>query len=151
MTKYARILDGVVLEVFTPPEGSALADCFHKDLAGQFHEVAETVVSGSVLGDGGQWIAPVITEPEVIVTYPVVTPDTFRMLFTPAEEIEVKKAIANAPDSELAIWWSRLFDGKAQMEVDLNLKSVQGALALLVTLGILTPERPAEMLTGKPQ
>lgn len=30
--KYARIINGQVLEIITPPEGYAIADCYHADI-----------------------------------------------------------------------------------------------------------------------
>jgi hypothetical protein len=34
--KYARIVKNTVAEVFTPPEGFTLIDCFHSTLIAQF-------------------------------------------------------------------------------------------------------------------
>jgi hypothetical protein len=78
------------------------------------------------------------------------TPDEFRNLFTPAEERAAKKLATDNPDTDLAVWWSRLFDSSSLRTVDLSLPSVQGALANLVELEVLTEDRMAAILTGKP-
>lgn len=36
MTEYARIADGTVVELFTPPTGLTPANCFHADIAAAF-------------------------------------------------------------------------------------------------------------------
>jgi len=36
MTEYARIAGGLVAELFTPPAGKTIADCFHADVAAAF-------------------------------------------------------------------------------------------------------------------
>lgn len=89
---------------------------------------------------------------------PIISPMTFLMLFTPAEEIAITQLIAGNPDAdppvaanaELALWWARLNDARLT-QVNLGLKSVQAALDSLVQLGALTVDRVAEILTGEPQ
>ena len=41
--KYARIVDSIVFEVFTPPEGFALEECFNAELVAQFEPCPEHV------------------------------------------------------------------------------------------------------------
>jgi|GEM_PF-6953817 len=94
----------------------------------------------------------------VNIVYPVVSPMTFQMLFTPLEEIAIKKVVDGDPaaeppvaaNQEVAIWWGRLTN-PGLTEVDLGLKSVQGALEGLVALGALASDRVAQILTGKLQ
>lgn len=39
--KYARFVDNVAVEFFTPPEGFSIHQCFHPDLVKQFEPVHE--------------------------------------------------------------------------------------------------------------
>lgn len=41
--KYARIVDGVVAEVFVPPDGFELEDCFTAEIVAQFEPCPEQV------------------------------------------------------------------------------------------------------------
>lgn len=43
MTKYARIIDNKVWEVFTPPVGVDISECLTPDLVAQFIECPEQV------------------------------------------------------------------------------------------------------------
>lgn len=43
MTEYARIVSGLVAELFTPPTGVAITDCFHADIAAAFVAVPSGV------------------------------------------------------------------------------------------------------------
>lgn len=38
MTKYARIVDNTVIELFTPPVGVDISECFTPELVAQFIE-----------------------------------------------------------------------------------------------------------------
>ncbi len=61
---YARIQDGIVMELFTPPEGFGIADCFVPELAATFVEVPEGVeVEQGWTFDGTTFAAPVIPPP----------------------------------------------------------------------------------------
>jgi len=55
--KYARFNDLTVIEVYTPPEGFTINDCFHADVVAQFEAVADDVTVG--------WTRPVVEEPVV--------------------------------------------------------------------------------------
>lgn len=87
---------------------------------------------------------------------PEVSPDTFKMLFTPAEENAIKKFVNGDPaadppidvNEDIATWWGRLASPTLKT-VDLSLASVRGALEGLVALGALGAGRVAEILTGK--
>ena len=62
--KYARIVDSVVVETFTPPEGFVLDECFTAELVAQFFACPEETEGGWVLQNDGTFAAPapVITE-----------------------------------------------------------------------------------------
>ena len=44
--KFARFIDNTAVEVFTPPDGFGISDCFHPTVAGQFEPVADDVDVG---------------------------------------------------------------------------------------------------------
>jgi hypothetical protein len=56
--KYARILSAAVHEVFTPPPGFELTDCFTSQIAAQFKPCDDEVQSGWLLQEDGSLIAP---------------------------------------------------------------------------------------------
>lgn len=43
MARYAEITDNIVLDLFIPPEGFELKDCFHESLLHRFIELGEDV------------------------------------------------------------------------------------------------------------
>jgi hypothetical protein len=67
--KYARIVDSTVVEVFTPPNGFALADCFHPDLAVQYEPCPEHVEQRWTKNADGSFSEPLplpgIAEPDL--------------------------------------------------------------------------------------
>lgn len=65
--KYARVLDNLVAEVFTPPVGVKITDCFHPDVEIQFQLVSDEVEANWVLQDDGTFLAPAVEE-EVLPT-----------------------------------------------------------------------------------
>lgn len=44
--KFARFIDNTAVEVFTPPDGFGIRDCFHVTVASQFEPVADDVDVG---------------------------------------------------------------------------------------------------------
>ena len=47
-----------MLEVFTPPEGFTLAECFHPVIVAQFVEVPQNVEALWVRGEDGTYLPP---------------------------------------------------------------------------------------------
>ena len=64
MTLYARSVSGIVAEIFTPPDGAVIADCFTPDLVAQFVAVpsGQAVVAGWTF-DGTNFAAPIAPPP----------------------------------------------------------------------------------------
>jgi hypothetical protein len=58
--KFARFIDNTAVEIFTPPNGFSISDCFHSTVASQYEPVADDVVVG-------------YTKPVVETTTPTVT------------------------------------------------------------------------------
>jgi hypothetical protein len=66
MAKYARIVDNKVWEVFTPPIGVDISDCFTAELVAQFVECPDYVEANYTYEDG-EFEAPYIPADEVII------------------------------------------------------------------------------------
>lgn len=64
--KYARIVDNKVWEVFTPPTGVDISECFTPELVAQFTECPSDVEQNWTVEDG-EFIAPVVPANEVII------------------------------------------------------------------------------------
>lgn len=59
MVKYARLVDNRVWEIFIPPVGTYIEDCFVPEIVSQFIECPEEVEQNWEF-DGINWIAPEI-------------------------------------------------------------------------------------------
>jgi hypothetical protein len=59
--KYARIVDNKVWEVFTPPVGVDISECFTAELVAQFIECPSDVEQNYTY-DGTNFSAPVVEE-----------------------------------------------------------------------------------------
>lgn len=56
MATYARVLDGIVAELFTPPDGVPIEDCFHADLTWIDCSATPDVAPGwTATETGGVW------------------------------------------------------------------------------------------------
>ena len=55
--KYARIVNNKVNEVFTPPQGIDISECFHPDVVKQFVAVSDEVEAGWIF-DGVNFAPP---------------------------------------------------------------------------------------------
>ena len=159
MSKYARIENNTAVEIFTPPDGFTIAECFHADVVSLFSACPDNVTVGSTMDGNGAWTiapAPVVPAP-VPPALPVLTPMTLYMAFTTAERIAIK-----ASKDPLVIEFWDMFQLSVQLDkpTDPNLISVQEAMQYLAQpttatppgAGILaTPERVQQILAGTPQ
>lgn len=64
--KYARIVDNKVWEVFTPPTGVDISDCFTAELVAQFIECPADVEQNWSY-ENGEFTAPILPANEVII------------------------------------------------------------------------------------
>ncbi len=64
MAKFARVVDGVAVEVFIPPEGVKIEDCFHESIVKQFVECPNEVTANSTVSAKGKWTINVPEEVE---------------------------------------------------------------------------------------
>lgn len=67
--KYARIEGGTAVEVFTPPDGFELGECFHPEVAALFVEV-DAVVELDWTCNGGTWSPPAPPDVPVVPNDP---------------------------------------------------------------------------------
>lgn len=140
MTNFARIINDVAVDVSTDPTNH-----FHPDIAREFEPVPDEVQAGWIRKDGA-WSAPApAPQPEPEPTYPKVTPVQFKMLFTSPERVAIK--VARATDSVVDDLWDLVEDPRMEY-VDFGLKSVRDSIEYLVTVGLIEPERVAEIISG---
>ena len=125
------------------------AELFHPDIAVNYDtDVPDDIIVGATL-ENGVWVNPAPIEPpettEPVVEYKKVTPIEFKLLFTSTERIAVKQST----DAIVQDFYELTNDPRLN-HVDLGLKSTQDALAYMVSIGLITDERKAEILAGNP-
>lgn len=149
MKNYARIIEGIAVDVSTAPH-----EHFHPILAAEFAEVPLGVAPGWGFVNG-QWHAPQAIDPapplETAAGYPTVGPIHFKMLFTADERLKAKNL--RSSDNMLADFWELIEDPRTDV-VDLALQSVQQAIEYTLTkvaeagVDVDIPARKAQILTG---
>lgn len=110
-----------------------------------------TVPNGAENGDS--WDGTTLTKKVIVTDLPPVvvppviklSPIDFKLLLTSAERKAAK--VARKTDPTVDDFYD-LLDDQRLKEVNLSLKSNQDALSYFVSIGILTPARRAEILTG---
>lgn len=140
MSNFARIINDVAVDVSTDPAAQ-----FHPDIASQFEPVPDTVSRGWHRVDD-TWTEPTPVEPAPEpVSYPTVSPVEFMLLFKSQERVDIK-AIRDT-DPMVDDFFQLLEDPRLQ-SVRLGQPSVQEGLAYLVSLGLITELRRAEILNA---
>lgn len=146
MTNYARIVDGVAVDVSTAP-----ANCFHPLLAVEFVEVPGEVAHGWRL-DGDAWQAPTGGGPVIPEVPPQVghlspTPPEFLLLLTLSERVAIRAA---GPTDVVVEDILKMVDDPRVTFIDLTNPSVIEAVNYLSTTEppLLTSERAAQILSG---
>lgn len=67
--KYARIPSGnIVVEVFTPPKGFELSDCFTPELVAEFVPCPEEVEANWIRQEDGTFLPPPVLLPSEKIT-----------------------------------------------------------------------------------
>ena len=155
MKKYARIIDGIVVELFNIPDEFAITDCFVEEIANQCVECPETITVGSTLSSTGDWtIVTDATQQAENSTQPVlqlqssdnpvrISPIEFKLLFTAPERVAIKTA---AITDDLVEDFLSIIDDARLTNVDLSLKSTIDALTYLESIQLITSDRKAEIL-----
>jgi hypothetical protein len=151
MTNYARVIDGVAIDVCGSPE-----ETFHSDIAVEFIQVPDDVVHGWIL-TGSTWSAPIPVEtPTPAQSYPMLSRMKFYMSFTTAERIAIK---ASTDDIVKEFWATYQMAVQTGADIDMALKSNRDAVNYLATPttatppgpGIIMPDRVADILQGVAQ
>ena len=159
MAKYARIQGDTALETFEPPEGKAIAECFHPHLAAQFEEVPAQVERGWVRTEG-VWAEPAPVEPPVpdpVVPVRHVTKLAFRNRFTQAEKVTLEIAALDNPAATMperqqaAGLRAALKDQENATYIDLERAETRAGVINLETFGILAAGRALEILDAQIQ
>jgi len=159
MNKFARIENSTAVEVFTPPVGVDIADCFHAEIAGLFTPCPDNVTVGSTIDSSGKWTiapspAPAVAPAPIL---PMLTPMTLYLAFTPAERIAIKKSV---DPMVIEFWATYQLSVQLDKPTDPNLMSVQEAIGYLAQPTTATPPgagilasqaRIAQVLAGTPQ
>lgn len=138
---YARQVGNVIQEIIPN------APDFHPDVNALFFQVADTVQVGATLVNDA-WVNPdpvVPPPPSVFAPDIIVSPVEFKMLFTSQERIAI--AAARASDPIIDDWYSILDDSRLT-EVNLGRNSTQAGVMYLNSLGLITNQRAAEILSG---
>lgn len=148
MTNYARIINGVAIDVSANPENS-----FHPHVAKEFVEVPDQVSHGWKL-TGSQWVAPVFAAPTPDLPVDTVqagnfkpTPPEFLLLLTLQERVAIRAA---GPTDLVIEDLLRMLDDPRVTFIDLANPSVVEALNYLTTTEppLLTAQRAARVLAG---
>lgn len=61
--KFARVIKGVVIEIFREPQGFAIEECFTPELVATFEPCGEEVEVGWVRDELGDLVEPESNEP----------------------------------------------------------------------------------------
>lgn len=149
MTNYARIINGVAVDVSAAPER-----CFHPIVAAEFVVVPDSVQHGWRL-NGDSWQAPAGVTP-VAPANPNVPTETGNLTPTPPEfllllTLQERVAIRAAGPTDLVIEdVLRMLDDPRVTFIDLTNPSVVEAIHYLTTTEppLLTIERTARVLAG---
>lgn len=146
MTNYARIINGVAVDVCTDP-----VTHFHPTLAADFTEVPANVALGWTL-TGKTWTAPASLTPPATTLAEVgnlnPSPMEFLLLLTLAEQAAIRAAAPS--DTQVGILVSMVDDTRLTF-VDLTHPTVIEAIKYLAAKpALLTADRAARVLAGLP-
>lgn len=146
MTNYARIINGVAIDVSTDPE-----NCFHPIIAAEFVVVPDSVQHGWRL-NGDSWQAPsgvvsVTPDAPTETGNLTPTPPEFLLLLTLQERVAIRAA---GPTDVIIEDILRMLDDPRVTFIDLTNPSFIEALNYLTTTepALLTAQRAARVLAG---
>lgn len=144
MKKYARVLDGVAVDVCHDPETH-----FHPTLVMDFIEVPSAVMPGWLL-TGNTWAAPepaTVDAPKEIGNLKP-SPMEFLLLLTLVEQAAIRAAAPSDPQVGILV---SMVDDTRLTFVDLTHPTVIEAIQYLVGApALLTADRAARVLVGLP-
>lgn len=130
MPRYAVIESGRVTNIVEASEGVAAAQGWVPAGDGRINDM---YISGEFVR--------IITAPGSTIVSPI----QFKLLFTFAELIAIRTAIASDP---ILQEFYAIVEDKRLQEIDLSLNAVSSALDYLISLNLIAPERKAQILSG---
>jgi hypothetical protein len=139
MTLYARVVNGTVMELFTPPNGVSIASCFVASIAAEFVPASAAVQQGWTYAGGG--FAP----PAAGGAPPPPTVLTFNQLIsrlTPQEQGALGAAALANP--QILLWFGM---GAAANSVNLLDPQTRTGMDVLEAAGVLSSARCDAVLT----
>ena len=143
MSRFARVVGGVVSEVFSPPSGVAITDCFSPALPGSWVDcTAVAGVAANWTYTDGIFSAPTAppTVPAPMLSASLIGPRAFLGRFTAAE----LSAIAAADP-----WWGTIFNAGVLQNggmVDVTDAELIADLNAAATAGTITSARVTQIL-----
>ena len=144
MATFARIQDGAVAELFTPPAGLGIAQCFAPGLEWVDCTATPAVAPGWTY-DGGAFAAPVPPAPPA--PSPTITASAYFGRFSADETNAIHAAaLAQPPTAESLTLFNYLLLAAAASTVTLTDPQVVAGHAALVSLGLLTAARSTAIL-----
>lgn len=171
MTTYARIENDTAIEIFIPPTGFTIGECFHPEVASLFTVVPDGTELGATTTDGVTWTnPPARPAPEPASTvYDLLTPMQFYLAFKTQERMMLKALAttglpANSAFNSTAtaipvdpiiqeFWATYQMAVSSGAHIDPNLTSIQEGLAYLAsptapTPAVITAARIPQILAG---
>jgi hypothetical protein len=142
---YARIQDGIAVEIIRLPEGLAINDAFHPDIAATFVAATGDVGQGW-LYDGNTFTAPAESEPAPPPARRQFTFLEFMDLFTEAEQLTLVEASMTFP--AIKLWYDKAVGAQY---IDLDDPRTGDGLQKLVDENLITAERKASVMAGQSQ
>jgi hypothetical protein len=139
MKQYARIAEGVVAEIVALPEGVAVVEAFHPDIAATLVPAPATVAEGWLYD--GQRFTP-SQPPDEAPPQRRFTFLEFMDLFTAQE----REAVVAASDTKIKLF---LLMAAGASYIDLDDARTAASLQVLVDTGLLTAARRAAVLAGQ--
>jgi hypothetical protein len=139
MPQYARIQSGVVAELFSPPVGVLISDCFAPGLV-WVDVTAQPAVQPGWTYDGTVFAAP--GAPIVQAPPTVISSGAFLTRFTQSEQLAVQTAAGANAQIGLGLTM-----GLARGVIDLTDATVSAWMTALVVAGCITNIRRTAILT----
>ncbi|MGL5447433.1 MAG: hypothetical protein ACRDBL_09005 [Rhabdaerophilum sp.] len=149
MAKWARMDGNKVVETFEHDTNPVALF----DPAWVWISCPAQTVQGSTKS-GSTWTHPAPEEPEPVgpavpIKRSKVSPVEYFSLFTPIEEFNIREASAGQTDpAKILNIFLRRLDHPSLAQIDLASTQVQQGLGLLVSMGLISPARKAEIEQG---
>jgi hypothetical protein len=139
MTIYARIQNGVVAELFTPPNGVSIASCFVASIATTFVPASAAVQQGWTYSGGG--FAPPVAGPAPAKATVLTFNQLISRLTSQEQGALGAAALANP---QIFLWFGM---GAAANTVDLLDPQTRAGMDVLEAAGVLSSARCDAVLT----